>query len=174
MSRAHLPNRREGEAIDFSRPAMKFVFTVAFSCFPDGRPAEIFLNVAPSGGELEKSIRDAAIVASFALQHGADVNRLVEAVTHEEDGDASSILGQALMLVRAAIQPNNPPAPDAPAPEIPGGPAGAGDGGGAAEQGRPDGRAPEATPVAPNLVLDPADPKELQNDGEPIREAVMP
>ncbi len=149
---------------------MTSVFTVGFSRFPDGRPAEIFLNVAPSGGELEKSIRDAAIVVSFALQHGASLDQLVEAVTHESDGDASSILGQALTLVRAAIEagddptdPPAPPAPDAPAPVIPGGPAGAGDGGGEAEPFCVDG-----------LALDPADPKESQNDGDPIREVASP
>ena len=103
-ARAALPTRRTGGKIDFAWGGIAATFTAGFACYPDSwRCAEIFLNVSRTQGNLEKEIRDAGILASFALQHGASLDALVAGVTHESDGAASSIVGTALGLVRAEI-----------------------------------------------------------------------
>lgn len=59
--------------------------------------AEIFLNVsAKAGTPIETTARDAAIVASLALQHGATVATIRHAITRNADGSASGALGALL------------------------------------------------------------------------------
>ncbi len=125
--RAPLPKRRTGGEIDFAWGGIAATFTAGFACYPGTwRCAELFLNVSPTQGNLEKEIRDAGILASFALQHGASLDALVAGVTHESDGAACSIVGTALGLVRAEIarlsRPDAPPPAPDPSP-ISGSPA---------------------------------------------------
>ena len=114
-ARTALPGRRTGGCLDFVWGSVAATFTVGFACYPfTWRCAEVFLNVSKTQGSLEKEIRDAGILASFALQHGASLDALVAGVTHESDGGASSIIGTALELVRAEIAHLAEPAPDGP------------------------------------------------------------
>ena len=54
-------------------------FTASFSCFPDGRAAEIFLQNHKPGSQSDAHARDAAVSASLALQHGYPLDTLQEA-----------------------------------------------------------------------------------------------
>ena len=51
-----------------------------------GRLAEVFFNVAKSGTAIENHARDAAVVASVALQYGTPVDVIRHAVTRNGDG----------------------------------------------------------------------------------------
>lgn len=95
--RCRLPNRREHELIEFDHAGFHYV--AGLGRLEGGGLAEIFLNVAKSGTPLETQARDAAIVASIGLQHGATVETLRRAVTRNGDGSASGPLGALLDLL---------------------------------------------------------------------------
>lgn len=94
-----LPNRRQHEAIDFDHGGMSYV--AGIGRFADGRLAEIFLNGAKQGSAADAAARDAAIVASLALQHGLEPDTLRKALTRNTDGSASGPLGVILDLLAA-------------------------------------------------------------------------
>jgi ribonucleoside-diphosphate reductase alpha chain len=67
---------------------------------PDGRLAEIFLNVsAKIGTALDAVARDAAVIASLALQHGVPVGTIQRALARNDNGTASGALGGLLDLL---------------------------------------------------------------------------
>jgi hypothetical protein len=50
------------------------------SRFDDGQIGELFLNNHKAGNQADTNARDAAIVLSFALQHGAEINAIRKAL----------------------------------------------------------------------------------------------
>ena len=56
----------------FDFEAMNLRFTASVSRYPDGRISELFLDNHEAGSAIGAPARDAAIVFSFAVQHGAD------------------------------------------------------------------------------------------------------
>lgn len=89
-TRRRLPNRRAAEIATFEFNG--FVYTATVGRFPDGTPAEIFLNTARTGSELERSTRDGAILTSLALQHEISLNTLRRALSRTESGEPDSAL----------------------------------------------------------------------------------
>ena len=100
MTRERLPNRRPHELLDFEHAG--FRFTAGIGRFDDGRLAEIFLNCSKVGTRVDVNARDAAIVASLALQHGARTDELRRALTRNSDGSAGGPLAAVLDMVEAA------------------------------------------------------------------------
>jgi hypothetical protein len=98
-ARERLPNRRGHELLDFEHAG--FRFTAGVGRFPDGRLAEIFLNGAKIGTPIDVNARDAAIVASLALQHGAAPDELRRALTRNGDGSAGGPLAVLLDKIEA-------------------------------------------------------------------------
>jgi hypothetical protein len=76
--RTRLANRRPHELLDFEDAG--FRFTLGVGRFPDGRLAEIFLNCSKGDTPVDVNARDAAIVASIALQYGATPDELRHAL----------------------------------------------------------------------------------------------
>jgi hypothetical protein len=68
--------------------------------YADGRVGEIFLDCSKSGTEAQIASRDSAIIASFALQHGASLKSLRSALTRRPDGSAEGPLGVLLDLLQ--------------------------------------------------------------------------
>jgi hypothetical protein len=64
--------------------------------FDDGRIAEIFLSNHKSNSGADTAARDAAIVCSLALQHGADIEKIRKALCRDSHGRASGPLGAVL------------------------------------------------------------------------------
>jgi hypothetical protein len=95
--RNHLPNRRLAETFDFMSEGLAFKATVAR--FPDGRLAEIFLSNHKAGSMADTAARDSAIVASIALQHGADIDVIRKALCRDSRGNPNGPLGVALDFV---------------------------------------------------------------------------
>jgi hypothetical protein len=92
--REHLPHRRPSETLQFTHEGAAFTASVSF--YQDGRPAEIFMSGGKVGTGLDHSCRDAAVVASLALQHGVPVETLRHAITRLDDGTAAGPLGKVL------------------------------------------------------------------------------
>ena len=95
--RQRCPNRRESENFSFELNGLRFTATV--SLFGDGRIAELFLNNNKAGNAADITARDAAIILSFALQHGADPEAIRCALCRDSQGRALGPVGTALDLI---------------------------------------------------------------------------
>ena len=93
-ARGRLPNRRQCESFEFRHAGLDFTLGAGF--FPDGRIAEIFLSSHKPGSPIEAIARDAAVVASIALQFGADLETIRQALTKDHDGGPATAIGAAL------------------------------------------------------------------------------
>jgi ribonucleoside-diphosphate reductase alpha chain len=94
MSRERLPNRRQAESFEITHAGISYVASV--SRYRDGRLAEIFLSATKAGSYSDALARDAAIVASLALQGGVPAESIRHALGREADGRASTPLCAAL------------------------------------------------------------------------------
>jgi hypothetical protein len=95
--RERLPNRRANTVFDFEVGGLRY--TATLSRFSDGRIAEIFLQNHKPGSQSDATARDAALVASLALQHGCTLDVLRGALLRDVRGKAATPLGVALDLV---------------------------------------------------------------------------
>ena len=95
--RRRLPNRRRCESFNFELGGLRFAASIGR--FADGRIGELFLTNHKSGNQSDTNARDAAILLSIALQHGADINAVREALCRDSNGRALSPIGAALDLI---------------------------------------------------------------------------
>ncbi len=96
--RQRLPNRRPHALISFEHDGIRY--TAGLGHFPDGRLAEIFLNVPGKvGTAIEAIARDQAIAASIGFQHGVSAETLRKALTRDTSGAASGVVGVLLDLL---------------------------------------------------------------------------
>ena len=86
-----LPQRRAAETFDLRFWNQPFTVTVGF--YADSTPGEVFIDGGKTGQDIQSTARDAAVVLSLALQHGAPVETIRHAVTRGASGEAASILG---------------------------------------------------------------------------------
>ncbi len=98
--RERLADRRASETFDLEVGGLAFTATVSW--FEDGRLGEVFINSARLGSTADTAARDAAIAASLALQHGADVGTLRRALCRDSQGRPSGPLAAALDRVGTA------------------------------------------------------------------------
>ena|SRR6185437_5804329 len=104
LARERLPNRRVSETFDFQVEGLRYCATV--SPFADGRIGEIFIGNHKVGSQCDTNVRDAALAASLALQHGCPLDVLRGALLRNMRGKAASPLGVALDLVAERSQAN--------------------------------------------------------------------
>jgi hypothetical protein len=97
--RARLPNRRLAETFELEVAGLHY--TCSVSRFPDGSVGEVFLQNHKPGSQSDFNARDAAIVASLALQHGVPFEVIRRALLRDSQGRASTPLGQALDHIAA-------------------------------------------------------------------------
>jgi hypothetical protein len=74
-------------------------FTASVGRFADGRIGELFLTNHKSGNQSDTNARDAAIVLSFALQHGADINEIRKALCRDSAGRALGPIAAVLDII---------------------------------------------------------------------------
>jgi hypothetical protein len=91
MTRRILPQRRSAETFQLRFWNQPVSVTVGY--YEDGAPGEIFVDAGKTGQDVQSTARDAAVVLSLALQHGATVATIQHAVTRSGNGEAASILG---------------------------------------------------------------------------------
>lgn len=91
--RKALPMRRRCETleIDFGGLRCSHVITVGF--YEDGTLGEVFINSGKSGEPVEAIARDGAVVLSVALQYGASLETIRHAITRDDQGQPTSIVG---------------------------------------------------------------------------------
>ena len=95
--RETLPNRRA--SVSFSLAFQGERYDVTIGHYEDGRAGEVFINrilsktSAKVGTLLDGVCRDSAILMSLAIQHGTDLATLRHAITRDEDGTPSTIVG---------------------------------------------------------------------------------
>jgi ribonucleoside-diphosphate reductase alpha chain len=97
LQRERLPNRRLATTFNIRTDGLSYTATVAH--FADGRLAEIFLTNHKAGSAADTAARDAAICASIALQFGAPVETIRQALCRDGHGRASGVLGVALDMI---------------------------------------------------------------------------
>jgi hypothetical protein len=98
--RRRLPNRRSSTLFDFESMGMKF--TASISRDAEGHVLELFLDNHKAGSSIGTLVRDTAIILSFALQHGADVEAIRRALCRDSQGRPLGPLAAALDLVADA------------------------------------------------------------------------
>ena len=109
-ARRTLPHRRYCETVDLRHQTetgdQAYSVSVGFS--PEGDPAEIFVNKARTGSSLEAIARDGAILLSIALQYGVPCALMRNAITRDQNGAPSSIIGAVLDLLANDFRENRP------------------------------------------------------------------
>jgi hypothetical protein len=101
MSRRILPQRRSAETFQLRFWNQPVSVTVGY--YKDGTPGEIFVDAGKTGQDVQSTARDAAVVLSLALQHGATVATIQHAVTRSGNGEAASVLGAILDQLSAFL-----------------------------------------------------------------------
>ncbi len=91
-----LPQRRHAETFEIEWGGFDRTFAVTLGFYEDGSIGEVFMTGGKSGQEIEAIARDGAVVLSLALQYGAQIDNLISAVTRDEHGNPSSIIGAVL------------------------------------------------------------------------------
>jgi ribonucleoside-diphosphate reductase alpha chain len=119
MTRECLANRRVHKSFAFELAGVRYL--AGIGRFSDGRLAEVFLNGNTNGTDLDTGAKDAAIVASLALQYGVPCDGIRHALTRNRDGTATGPLGVVLDLLAApsalvSIDQNAPPSSEESAP----------------------------------------------------------
>lgn len=94
-SRLKLPNRRPQTTFVVTHERQTYLVSVGLA-EAGGAPAEVFVQAKRTSSTVESLARDAAILASFALQYGAPANAMQQAMTREADGSPSSLVGAVL------------------------------------------------------------------------------
>jgi hypothetical protein len=89
-ARERLPNRRKCESFEFLHAGHPFTLCAGF--YADGRIAEVFLSSHKPGSPIEAIARDAAVTVSIALQFGADLETIRQALTKGHDGGPATLL----------------------------------------------------------------------------------
>jgi hypothetical protein len=101
--RSRLPNRRASEFINFE--SMNMRFTVSVSRDSSGKILELFCDNHKQGSAIGTLVRDSAILLSFALQYGADVDAIRRALCRDGTGKALGPIAQALDLLGGEAKP---------------------------------------------------------------------
>ncbi len=96
-ARERLPNRRAHEIVEFEHAGIRIIGGVGR--YENGKIAEVFVNAGKVGSHIESATRDAGVLASIALQHGASVADLQHSLQRLSDGRAAGPIGQLLDLI---------------------------------------------------------------------------
>ena len=97
MTRQRLPDRRASTVFDFECNGLSY--TASASWFDDGRVGEVFVGNHRADSHADACAKDAAILASIALQFGAPLDVLCKALLRDSQGRPSTPIGVALNLL---------------------------------------------------------------------------
>lgn len=91
--RMTLPVRRYCETFDLRHGDKRTTYQITLGRFADGRLGEVFISGAKAGSDLDAVARDGAVLLSLALQFGVPLEVIQHAITREQDGAPSTIIG---------------------------------------------------------------------------------
>jgi hypothetical protein len=92
--RAILSQRRAAQTFDLRHGKNVFEVTVGF--YPNSAIGEVFVTGGKTGSDMEAVCRDAAVLLSIAIQYGIPLSTIRGAITREQNGAASSVIGAVL------------------------------------------------------------------------------
>jgi hypothetical protein len=95
-ARRTLPPRRIARTFELHHAGKAFTISVGYFDPDCSNPAEVFINGAKAGSDVEAMARDGAILISLALQFGASTEIMASAITRAQDGDPMTIVGAVL------------------------------------------------------------------------------
>jgi ribonucleoside-diphosphate reductase alpha chain len=96
--RQRLPHRHANLSFSFECNGLNYTATASW--FDDGRLGEIFLGNHRADSHADACAKDAAILASIALQCGAPLAVLRKALLRDSQGRPSTPIGCALDIAR--------------------------------------------------------------------------
>jgi hypothetical protein len=99
MTRAALPNKRQGESFAIEHVGLRFRLQV--NEYPDGRIGEVFLNWEKSDTAVDALGGDFAILISLLLQHGMTAAQIGHALRRNSRGEPQTIAGTVVDFVAA-------------------------------------------------------------------------
>ncbi|BCH33212.1 hypothetical protein MesoLjLc_51420 [Mesorhizobium sp. L-8-10] len=96
-----MPPRRPSRVVGFEHTEAngnKSKFVGTFGFYLDGRLGEVFIDAPKNDSQIGAICHDAAVVLSIALQHGASIAELRDAVarTKLERGQPQSVIGTVI------------------------------------------------------------------------------
>jgi ribonucleoside-diphosphate reductase alpha chain len=100
--RSMLPQRRPSETFAIRHGGHNTPFYITVGYYPDGRVGEVFVAGGKAGSEVESIARDSAVLLSIAMQFGVPLETIRHAITREQNGSPSSIIGA---VVERLVQP---------------------------------------------------------------------
>jgi hypothetical protein len=92
-ARRVLPQRRRCETFEIAFGGLARSHTITLGFYEGGALGEVFINGGKSGEVVEAIARDGAVLLSLALQYGAELDNIRSAITRDEQGAPSSIVG---------------------------------------------------------------------------------
>lgn len=95
--RRKLSNRRASETVEFDHGGLTYIAKA--SRYGNGELAELFLDGPKIGSAAQIAARDAAILASLALQHGVSTAAMLHALEKLRDGSPAGPVGMAIALL---------------------------------------------------------------------------
>jgi ribonucleoside-diphosphate reductase alpha chain len=95
--RTRLRNRHSSETFSLECNGLKYTATASW--FDDGRLGEVFLGNHRADSHADACAKDAAILASLALQYGAPLDVLRKALLRDARERASTPIGVALDML---------------------------------------------------------------------------
>ena len=96
MTRRTLPQRRRSETFEIAFGGLNKHHTITLGYYDDGTLGEVFINGGKSGEQVEAIARDGAVLLSLALQYGAEIENIKSAITRDEQGAPSSVVGAVI------------------------------------------------------------------------------
>jgi hypothetical protein len=96
-TREKLPNRRASETFNLEVAGLRYTCTASW--FDDGSLGEVFVGNHRADSHADACAKDAAILASIALQYGAPLDVLRRALLRDSQGRPSTPIGCALDLI---------------------------------------------------------------------------
>jgi hypothetical protein len=97
--RIALPTRRPTETFKFRFQAQRAAYHLSMGYYPDGKLGEVFLSTNQTGSQSEAIAHDFATLISLLLQHGCDLETIRNALTHDRDGNVTTIAGTVVDLL---------------------------------------------------------------------------
>lgn len=91
-----LPQRRYAETFDLVHGEHRTRYKITIGYFAFHKPAEVFITGAKAGSDLESVARDGAVLISLALQFGIPPEVMCSAITRNQDGSPSTIIGAVI------------------------------------------------------------------------------
>jgi hypothetical protein len=102
MTRERLPRRRA--SLTFNLEHAGLYYTITLSHFPDGRPAECFIQNHKLSSAADIAAHDSGILLSLLFQFGCEVDTIARAITRNSDGSAGGVVGAVIdkIMIEAA------------------------------------------------------------------------